>query len=199
MSARQDVVRILSQGGLEHIDFYLNGRHISRAALTRVRDLVESGRIHVYAQGPDGGAHYTPADNSIVVPRSDRALRDWLVEAAVAHEAIHAWMDSLRATTNDPAREEALAYIVQVLYLDKVRGNWHGVTGLIFEEAYRVVEGPDPNDHRRNMRYARGVVLTNDDVAPLRSAVLASPTYEHLRRVPRAEYHDGIGAVTGVR
>ena len=115
IAAKASVLRVLRGGGLGHIRFIWNGATIDRAALQRIADLVDTGRISVCWDPllSAGQAAYESDGNTFFL--SDPYASTPFAEAIIVHEAVHAVLD-LRGKSMYVMESEAIAYLTQALY-----------------------------------------------------------------------------------
>lgn len=184
--ARELVHNTLSGATAKGIHFSCALGRIRSGDIGDVAELVDSRKIQVsFAPGlrsHNAGAKYVQADNHLLISslRTDLGAR-----SRILHEAVHAAFDKRRGDIT-AIDEEAIAYVAQCIYLQKLGGaalpaaqfDWKPLATAAWPIA-------------TVLRTGSGTVASSD-IDALRSAVRTA--YPHLAAAPSSKYtHNGIG------
>ncbi|NBD96459.1 MAG: hypothetical protein GVY11_08300 [Gammaproteobacteria bacterium] len=189
MAIRDEIMSLLQEPIVRHIDFCLDGRlPISGEGFALVRDAIRTGRIAIISDPslPSGvGASYAGEgqSNHIGVQPSltpHELATSVQMRANVLHECSHALVDLMQAHRTTILTDEAAAYIVQLIYRLGRGQAWlrswaathqNTADGRLFHETIRVID--------RYRLLSNTADIPSAGYGDLRLAINDHPIYSH--------------------
>ena len=190
---RRRIAELLISAPCQRIDFRWGAEHVMGAQYSALAMSLNGSSPHRLQEEighVEGGlARYIIGRNTIRVPmegfgvgQSEYAAYERM---SIVHECTHAVFDMARRhPTTNALSNEIMAYIGGALFNLNAGRPYHNQSDQLWVIADRIAAGIPP---------AGGVIGPEADVLALRNAILADPTYAHLRHNPRLRWHnDGV-------